>query len=145
MNSQANEVVINQRLTVPESELSFRFSGSGGPGGQHVNKRATQVTLLFDVAGSPSLDEESRRRLLLKLASRLDKDGVLQITVQDTRSQHQNRDIAVGRFQALLAEALRRPKFRRKTRPSRAARERRLTDKKRRGEMKKSRRWRWKE
>ena len=92
-------IPINQTLSVPESELQFRFSTGGGPGGQHVNKTATRVTLLFDVANSPSLDEETRVRLLDRLASRLDRRGLLHIDVHESRSQWQNRATAVARFQ----------------------------------------------
>jgi ribosome-associated protein len=135
-----SQVIINDHLTVPLRELEFRFSQSSGPGGQHVNKSSTQVTLLFDVAQSPSLDEATRARLLAKLASRLTKEGVLLISAQDSRSQHQNRAAAVARFQAVLAAALRRPKARRKTKPSQAAVEKRLETKRRRGLRKKERR-----
>jgi ribosome-associated protein len=135
-----NEIVINEQLRIPLREVEFRFSQSSGPGGQHVNKSSTQVTLLFDVAQSPSLDEETRARLLERLASRLTKEGVLQISAQESRSQHQNREAAIVRFQGVLAAALRRPKVRRKTKPSRAAVEKRLEGKRRRGLLKRERR-----
>lgn len=136
-------IIINEKLSIPVTELQFRFSTSSGPGGQHVNRSETRVTLLFDIAQSSSLDEPTRIRLLSRLSPRLDKDGVLQIHVQDTRSQHQNREIAIGRFQILLAEALKERKRRRPTRPNRAAIERRLTDKKQRSQIKKGRGQRW--
>lgn len=145
MNANASEtIVINNKITIPLSELDFRFSTSGGPGGQHANRAATKVTLLFDVAHSPSLDKETRARLLQKLDNRIDKQGVLQVQAQESRSQKQNRDTAVRRFQALLATALKRPKRRRKTKPSRAANERRLQKKKRRGRKKRDRSRDWK-
>jgi ribosome-associated protein len=134
-----SQLVINDQLAIPLRELEFRFSQSSGPGGQHVNKSSTQVTLLFDVAQSPSLDETTRARLLEKLASRLTKEGVLQISVQESRSQHQNREAAVARFQAVLSAALRRPKARRKTKPSRGVVEKRLETKRRRGLRKRER------
>jgi ribosome-associated protein len=134
-----SQIVINEQVTIPLREVEFRFSQSSGPGGQHVNKSSTQVTLLFDVAQSPSLDEATRARLLEKLASRLTKEGVLQISAQESRSQHQNREAAMVRFQGLLAAALRRPRARRKTRPSRAAVEKRLEVKRRRGLRKRER------
>ncbi|MCZ7673032.1 MAG: aminoacyl-tRNA hydrolase [Chloroflexi bacterium] len=93
-----DEIVINEKVRIPLSELQYRFSTSSGPGGQHTNKAATRVTLLFDVAQSPSLDDETRRILLKRLTAYLDKEGVLQLHVQDSRSQHQNREIANGRF-----------------------------------------------
>lgn len=136
-------VVINETLSVPESELQFRFSTGGGPGGQHVNKTATRVTLLFDVANTPSLDEETRVRLLDRLASRLDRRGLLHIDVQDSRSQWQNRMIAIARFQKVLADALMEQPERRPTRPTRQSREERLEEKRRRSEVKRNRQRRW--
>jgi ribosome-associated protein len=136
-------VIINETLAVPESELQFRFSTGGGPGGQHVNKTATRVTLLFDVAGSSSLDEETRVRLLDRLASRLNRHGLLHIDVQDSRSQWQNRTTAVARFQKVLADALVEQPERRPTRPTRKSREVRLEQKRRRSEVKRDRRQHW--
>ncbi len=136
-------VIINESLAVPESELQFRFSTGSGPGGQHVNKTATRVTLLFDVAGSPSLDEETRVRLLDRLASRLDRRGLLHIDVQESRSQWQNRMTAVARFQKVMAEALVEQPERRPTRPTRRSREDRLEEKRRRSDVKRDRRQRW--
>lgn len=136
-------VVINEQVSIPLSELAFRFSTSSGPGGQHVNRSETRVTLLFDVTGSPSLAEGLRERLLRGLAGRLDKEGVLQIQVQDSRSQWRNRETAVSRFQALLASALIKPKKRRPSKPSQAAKERRLEEKKKQGRKKQERRGSW--
>jgi len=136
-------ISINENLALPAAELAFRFTTGGGPGGQHVNKTATRVTLLFDVAASPSLDEETRARLLDRLASRLDRRGVLHISAQESRSQWQNREAAVARLQALLAEALVEQPERRPTRPSRRARQERLDDKRRRSTLKQARQRRW--
>lgn len=136
-------IVINESLAVPEAELQFRFSTGGGPGGQHVNKTATRVTLLFDVAGSPSLDEPTRVRLLDRLSSRLDRRGVLHIDVQDSRSQWQNRVLAVARFQKVVADALIEQVERRPTRPTRQSREERLEGKRRRSTVKRERQRRW--
>lgn len=136
-------VPINEALQIPVAELSFRFSTSSGPGGQHVNKNATKATLLFDVAHSPSLSEAVRERLLKKLANRIDKEGVLQLQVQSSRSQHRNRDTAVSLFQQLLAEALKKQKKRRHTKPSAAAKEKRLSEKKLRSERKRERGQQW--
>lgn len=132
-------IPISADVQIPVAELSFRFSTSSGPGGQHVNKSATKVTLLFDVANSPSLPEEVRTRLLKKLANRIDKEGLLQLHVQSSRSQHRNRDTAVSLFQELLADALKKKKKRRKTKPSAAAQEKRIAEKKKRGQRKKER------
>jgi ribosome-associated protein len=103
------------------------------------------VTLYFDVANSPSFNESQRRRLLKRLSSRLDQDGMLQLSAQDTRSQHRNREIALERFQELLRKALRPRKRRRKTRPSAAANERRLRRKKQRGRLKRERSRDWRD
>jgi ribosome-associated protein len=138
-----DRVVINEGLSIPFSDLQFRFTIGGGPGGQHVNKTATRVTLFFDVASSTALDDESRARLLDRLANRLDRNGVLQLSVQDSRSQWQNRQLAVARFQTLLSEALIEESERRSTRPSRAAREERLAEKRKRAVIKRDRRRRW--
>ncbi len=135
-----NTVQITKSVSIPMSELSFRFARSGGPGGQHANRSATQVELLFDVANSPSLNETQRRRALRKLKSRLDTEGVLHLVSQETRSQHRNREEVVERFQELMRDALRVRKRRLPTRPSRAARERRLEQKRRRSEKKRRRR-----
>ncbi len=133
------DIVINRGLTIPAAEITFRFSTSSGPGGQHANKSETRVTLLFDVAGSPSLTEAQRTRIQQRLESRLDSAGVLQISAQESRSQHKNRETAVARFQSLLAAALVPRKTRRKTHPSRAAQEKRIKAKKRRGQIKRDR------
>ena len=136
-------IAINENLSLPEAELQFRFSTGGGPGGQHVNKTATRVTLLFDVANSPSLDEETRVRLLDRLASRIDGRGLLHIDVYESRSQWQNRTAAVDRFRNLMADALVEQAERHPTRPSRRARQARLETKRRRSTIKKHRRQRW--
>lgn len=141
--STENHVVIDETLSIPESELTFTFSTSGGPGGQHANKAATRVTLSFDVAGSPSLDEEQRARLLARLGNRIGGDGTLKISAATSRSQYENRQQAVARFQVLLARALRPRKKRRPTKPSRAAIEKRLEAKRRHSQRKRERQKRW--
>jgi ribosome-associated protein len=130
---------ITNTLTIPMSELRFRFARSSGPGGQHVNRSATRVELLFDVAGSSSLTEAQRERALKALAPYIDSDGVLHLTSQAFRSQLRNREEVVERFQTLMREAMRVPKRRRPTRPSRAAREKRLASKRRRSQIKRQR------
>ncbi len=135
-----DDVVVSPDLTIPGGELALRFSRSGGPGGQHVNVTASRVELLWDVAGSGALTDDQRARLLSALASRLDGTGVLRIVVEDTRSQHENRARAMARLATVVAAALRPRKPRRPTRPSAAAREERLAAKRRRGEIKRSRR-----
>lgn len=130
---------INQQVSIPRSELSFRFSRSGGPGGQHAQKTSTRVELLFDVAKSPSLTDAQRSRVLKRLSGYVDKAGVLHLVSQSERSQLRNREEVVSRFEAMVRQALKRRKRRRSTRPSAAARERRLQDKRQRSRLKKSR------
>lgn len=133
-------LTINGQLAIPLSELRFRFARSGGPGGQHVQRTETKVELLFDVAHSPSLSEEQRHLLMERLASRIDNDGVLHLTSQAGRSQAENRAEVIGRFQRLVAAALRPRRLRRPTKPSAAARERRLAHKRHRSQIKHMRR-----
>jgi len=140
---EENQIFINEQLSIPLSELGFRFSTSSGPGGQHANRAMTRVTLLFDIVNSPSLTEAEKERLLQKLAPRLNKEGVLQIDVQDSRSQHQNRETAVSRFQELLAKALKKRKRRRETKPTLESKEKRLEEKKKRGKLKRDRQQRY--
>jgi len=130
---------VNDRLDIPEDELSFSASRGGGPGGQHVNKVASRVTLRFDVMNSPSLSRDQRAALLEKLGSRLTRDGVLLLSSHESRSQAANREEVVRRFAQLLREGLQRPKKRRPTRPTRGSRERRLESKKRRSGVKRGR------
>jgi ribosome-associated protein len=136
-------IIINDNVSIPESEIDFRFDTSGGPGGQHANRSATRVTLLFDVANSPSLDDDSRTRLLEKLDHHLDKQGVLHVSVRETRSQKHNREIAESRFMALLANALAEDKERVKTKPSPHAAEKHKAKKKKHSQRKQERRTDW--
>ena len=133
-------IVISDHLAIPVAELRFRFSRSSGPGGQNVQRSATRVELLFDVAHSLSLTDDQRQRILQRLAGYIDGEGELRIVSSATRSQLENRADAITRFQMLMAAALRRRKHRLPTRPSAAARERRLTEKKGRAEVKTTRR-----
>lgn len=138
-----SNLIINEQISIPRSELSFRFDTSSGPGGQHANRSATRVTLLFDLANSPSLDEETRARLLENLGRQLDKQGVLHLSVQDTRSQKQNRDIAESRFMLLLAEALSESKERIETKPPAEAVEKNKVEQQKHSQRKKERRTDW--
>jgi len=132
-------VVVGHDLVIPVSELVFRFSRSSGPGGQHVNRSETRVELLFDVRTSPSLTDGQRQRLLQRLRTRLDKEGVLHVVSSETRSQSENRMRSLARLQTLLAGALRRRKRRIPTAPSAASRERRLSYKHAQSRLKQSR------
>ncbi|HEX6924323.1 MAG TPA: alternative ribosome rescue aminoacyl-tRNA hydrolase ArfB [Longimicrobiaceae bacterium] len=130
---------ITESVSIPRSELSFRASRAGGPGGQHVNTSSTRVELVWDVLDSPSLTEQQRKRVLDKLANRINSEGQLLLAEGGSRSQLQNRQRVTERFVELLAEALQVPKVRRKTKPPRSAREERLKAKKRRSEIKRLR------
>lgn len=132
-------IEITPNLTISQEELSLRFARSGGPGGQNVNRTATRVELLFDVANSPSLTEGQRALILSRLEGYIDGEGVLHLFSQATRSQWQNRRDVTERFRELLAGALKVRRPRRATRPSKAARERRLRKKRLRAELKRQR------
>ncbi len=135
-----------ESVPIPESELVFKASRSSGPGGQNVNKLNTRVTVLLDVARSPTLSQEQKQQVLRRLAGRIDKDGVLHVAAQKHRSQEANRRAAVERLQQLVQEALAPVPLRRKTRIPAAARERRLQEKKQRSDRKQQRRGRsWRE
>lgn len=133
-------ISINDQLSIPLAELGFRFSRSSGPGGQHVQKNATRVELLFDVANSPSLSDYQRARIQERLASHIDSAGVLHLVAQSERSQLRNREEGVDRFQALMRGALKRRRIRRPTQPTAASIERRLRAKRKRGSVKQMRR-----
>lgn len=120
--------------TVPEEEVSFRFTASGGPGGQHANRSNTKVEAVFDLDASPTMPAGMRSRVRAKLGS------VVRVTVDDERSQHRNRQIALRRLRERVEGASRVPRSRKATRPTRASGRRRLEDKRRRGEVKRQRR-----
>jgi len=126
-------------LVLPEEEISYVTSRSGGPGGQNVNKLETRVTLRFNLAASPSLSEEQKARLRERLATRITRAGVLHVTAQKHRSQGANREAALERFTELLREAMLEETPRKKTRIPRAVHRRRVEDKKRRGQRKQER------
>lgn len=134
-----NILVITDQFTLPRHEIGYRYSHSGGPGGQHVNKSETRVELLWDVRHSPSLSEEQRALITAALARRIDAEGVLHLVSGGTRSQERNRQVVTERLARLLAAALQPPRPRRPTRVSAAARARRLAEKRRRGEVKRKR------
>ncbi|MFP4316778.1 MAG: alternative ribosome rescue aminoacyl-tRNA hydrolase ArfB [Desulfovibrionales bacterium] len=132
-------ISITPYLSIPENELEYTASRSSGPGGQHVNKTSTKITLRFDIAGSPSLSPRQKVLLLDSLRNRLTRAGVLIISSQETRSQTDNREIATARFVRILQRALKRKPVRKKTRPTRAGKERRIQSKKIQAEKKKLR------
>jgi ribosome-associated protein len=130
---------INDELSIPDSEISFTFSRSSGPGGQNVNKLNTRATLLFDVAGSPSLDDRQRERIMSRLSTRITREGILRVVSQKHRTQKMNRDAATERFAELLGTALERRRPRRKTGVPRGVKKKRLEDKRRRSRLKAAR------
>lgn len=132
-------IEITKTLGIPEEELDFVTSRSSGPGGQNVNKVETRVTLRFDVINSKALSDEQKRRITNRLATRINKQGILQVSSQKARSQAGNRVLALDRFAELLQRALQRRPVRKKTRAPTSARERRLEAKKRRGRLKQGR------
>ena len=133
-------IVVSPTLTIPPSEVSFRATRAGGPGGQHVNTSSTRIELLWDLTHSAVIAKDVRARLLEKLASRLDAAGMVRVVASDRRSQSQNKEAAAERLAKIVRQALVVPRKRRATRPTAASREQRLAEKKRRGERKRDRR-----
>lgn len=121
-----SSLVVDHRITIPRSELTFRASRAGGPGGQHVNKTSTRVELLWNLERSRAIDGQERQRLRDKLASRIDGEGFVRIVASAFRSQSRNREDAEAKLAALLRKALVVPKARRTTRPTKGSVEERL-------------------
>lgn len=124
---------------IPAKELQQQASRSGGPGGQHVNKTSNRVTLRWNVRSSQALDETQRERLMNRLAARLTRSGELVVHMDGHRSRVRNLEDARTRLAEAVASALEVPLSRRPTRPTRAARERRMEDKRRRSDLKRIR------
>ena len=125
---------VTRSVSIPRSEIELRFSRSSGPGGQHAQKSDTRVEATFDVEASSALSATQKRRVVARAGP------VLRAVAQDERSQWRNRELATERLVEALREALRVPRRRRPTKPSKAAVERRLEQKRRRGEVKRQRR-----
>jgi ribosome-associated protein len=132
-------IEITNGIFINEGELVFKSSRSRGPGGQNVNKLNTRVTLFFDVRNCPSLSDLQKQRILTRLASRADKNGVLRVVSQKFRTQKANRRAAVERFRQLLSDALKTRPARKKTRVPYAAKQRRFEEKRRRSLLKEQR------
>ena len=130
---------VSGSCVIPDEELVWRFSGSGGPGGQHANTANTKAEVRFDVANSPSLGPRQRARLLERLGP------LVRVVASDERSQLRNRELALDRLRSRLAEALRVDRERRPTAPTVSARRRRVDSKRKRGEIKRMRRRPWPE
>jgi ribosome-associated protein len=131
---------ITPALLLPLTELEFRATRSGGPGGQHVNTSATRIEVWWDVRSSAALTEQQRAQLLARLSSRLDSEGRLRVVASESRSQLRNREAATERLRDLVASALAVRKPRKRTKPSRAAKAARLEAKRRRSALKHDRR-----
>jgi ribosome-associated protein len=129
-----DSIRVTRTVSIPVSEIELRFSRSSGPGGQHAQRTESRVEALFDVEASSGLTENQKRRVLARAGP------VLRAVAQDERSQWRNRELATERVVEALREALRVPRTRTPTKPSRAVRERRLEDKRRRGTTKQLRR-----
>ena len=130
----ADELRIDERLAIPLAEVELRASRSSGPGGQHANVTASRVEAVFDVGASSTLDEGRRTRLLERVGP------VVTAVAQESRGQARNRELALERLAEKIAAGLAVPRRRRPTRPSRAARQRRLESKRKLGERKRARR-----
>ena len=130
---------ITNDISIFEDDLVFKASRSGGPGGQNINKVNTRVTLFFDAANCQGLSDEQKARVLARLATRADRNGVIRVVSQKFRTQRANRRAAVERFRELLAEALKTRRTRKPTGVPHAARQRRLQEKRRRSILKQQR------
>jgi ribosome-associated protein len=130
---------ITPTVVIPRAELTVRATRAGGPGGQHVNTSSTRVELVWNARETTAVDEGTRARLMARLAHRLDAEGAVRVVASATRSQRRNREDAESRLVELVKRALAAPRKRIPTRPSRAAKEARLTAKRRQAEKKKGR------
>jgi ribosome-associated protein len=131
---ERESIQVTRSVSLPRSEIDYRFSRSSGPGGQHAQKSDTRVEASFDVEASTALSEAQKRRVVAKAGP------VLRAIAQDERSQWRNRELATERLVEALREALRVPRRRRPTKPTKASRERRLEQKRRRSDTKRLRR-----
>ena len=122
--------------SILEKELSFKTARSSGAGGQHVNKVSSKVILSFDLENSEGLNTREKRLLKKALASRLTNDGILNLSCEESKSQHQNKDLVIKRFLSILKKGLIVPKRRIATKPTKASKRRNLDEKKRRGQTK---------
>lgn len=134
-----DDLRVSSRVTIPAKDLSWTAARSGGPGGQNVNKVATKVDLRFDLEGTDVLTATQKTRLRRLAKNQLDAEGRVMMTSSATRDQHRNLEDAREKLAALVRRSLTPPKKRKKTKPSRGAKERRLKAKKQRAEKKEAR------
>jgi ribosome-associated protein len=135
-----NDLRVLGHIAIPLDEVETRASRSGGPGGQHVNTSSTKVEVRWNVDGTRALTDEEKTRVRAKLGERIDSDGTIRVVSSESRSQTRNREIATARLVELIRAALAVPKKRKATRPPRAAKEKRLLEKKIRSQRLKRRR-----
>ena len=134
-----DSIVINSRISIPLSAVTYQFARASGPGGQNVNRVESAVELTFDLLHSPLFNEMERQRALGKLKSHVDSDGMVHVVSQSERSQLRNREEVTRRFAQVLRDALVIPKRRRATRPTRGSIEQRLAGKRRTSQIKRIR------
>lgn len=133
-------IEISAGVLVPHEELILRASRSSGPGGQHVNTSSTRIELVWDIASSPSIDDDMRARLMQRLSNRVDSSGKIRLVAQSERSQLRNRDAVIERFGKMIRGALVEQKQRKATRPTKASKRKRIEAKKHRAAVKQQRR-----
>lgn len=134
-----DDIRISDELIIPEREIVFSASRSSGPGGQHVNKTSTRITLAFGVEESQVLTDDQKNLIRRRLSGRIGKDGLLKVHSGETRSQFANKELAKRRLAELIRDALKRPKKRTRTKPTLASKQRRLNLKKQAGQKKRLR------
>lgn len=133
-------IEISAGVLVPHEELILRASRSSGPGGQHVNTSSTRIELVWDIASSPSIDDDMRARLMQRLSNRVDSAGKIRLVAQSERSQLRNRDAVIERFGKMIRGALVEQKLRKATKPTKASKRKRIEAKKHRAAVKQQRR-----